>query len=130
MSITKTLLASTAGAVLASGMAAAGEPMKLSATEMDQVTAGVFQAGAFAFPTNLQGVSGSFSDTLFAGGRETTTINSLTNFSSFVSANAGGTSTGTGTGGIVNLGEPVLVEGLFIFGGLEAFSAVATNVVF
>jgi hypothetical protein len=122
MSITKTLLAGVAGTVLASGMAVAGEPMKLSTTEMDQVTAGFFSASAFGFPSQVQGLTGSFNQSLFAGGSETNTINSLTNFSAKVSANAGGTSSGEATGFFP------FVEYQFIFGGLEAQSVVATEI--
>ena len=128
MSITKTLLAGAAGTVLASGAAVAGEPMKLSMAEMDQVTAGFFQTGTFAFPSSLSGISGSDSASVFARGKDTTTINSLTNFSGHVSANSGGTATGTGTAGIaIFAGEPVLVEGLFVFGALESQTVVLTN---
>ena len=131
MSITKTLLAGAAGVALASGTAVADEPMKLSSTEMDQVTAGFFQAVAQAFPNNLQGVTSSFSEDVFASGREDTAINSLTNFSSTVTANSGGTATGRGTAGIEDIaGQPTLVGGTFVFGRLDALSEVATNVVF
>lgn len=125
MSITKTLLAGVAGTVLASGMAAAGEPVKLSTAEMDQVTAGFFEARADGLPSALLGLTGSFKQTTFASGRETTSVNSPINFTSKVAANASGTSTGEGTGGIqVIAGQPILVSGAFIFGGMQAQSTV------
>lgn len=53
MSITKTLLAGVAGTVLVGSGAMAAEPVKLSETQMDDVTAGVFAGlatfGDFAF---------------------------------------------------------------------------------
>jgi hypothetical protein len=49
MSITKTLLAGVAGAVLMGGVAAASEPVKLTPTQLDDVTAGGFEVGAGTF---------------------------------------------------------------------------------
>ena len=125
MSITKTLLAGVAGTVLASGMAAAGEPVKLSTAELDQVTAGFFFSEAAGFPSALQGLTGSFKQTVLASGQETTSVYSATNFSSKVETSAIGTSEGVGTGGLFALGGEVgLAEGQFIFGGMFAESFV------
>jgi hypothetical protein len=125
MSITKTLLAGVAGTVLASGMADAGEPVKLSTAELDQVTAGFFQSTVEGLPSFLQGLTGSFEQTAFVNGRETTSVYSPTNFSSKVATNAVGTSEGQGTGGLFSIGGEVgLAEGQFIFGGMFAESVV------
>jgi hypothetical protein len=48
MSITKTLLAGVAGTVLVGSGAFAGEPVQLSDTQMDDVTAGVFAYAEFS----------------------------------------------------------------------------------
>ena len=127
MSITKTLLAGVAGTVLASGMAAASEPVQLSTTELDQVTAGFFESRVDGLPSNLQGLTGSFKQTAFTSGRETTTVNSPISFSSKVATNATGTSSGEGTGGLVGF---ILVEGQFIFGGMQAQSVVVGTLPF
>ena len=57
MSITKTFLAGAAGLMLASGVAAANEPTKLSPAEMDQVTAGAFAVAGIG-PFAILGVAG------------------------------------------------------------------------
>ena len=48
MSITKTLLAGVAGTVLVGSGALASEPLKLTETQMDDVTAGIVFSTAFA----------------------------------------------------------------------------------
>lgn len=131
MSITKILLAGVAGTVLASGAAAAGEPMKLSATELDQVTAGLFDSFARGYASDVQGLTGSSNQEVFANGRETNLINGPTRFRASVAANSGGTSTGEVTGGVIEV--PVLGPGIFegqaVFGGMFGQSFVLTEYV-
>jgi len=123
MSITKTLLAGVAGTVLAGGMAAASEPMKLSQSELDQVTAGIFLAQIQKFDSDLFGLSGVLSSSLKAGGVETVNIVSPTNFDIKISANASGTATGIVQGGIIQLGQDLLLyEGVGVLGGMQAVS--------
>lgn len=113
MSITKTLLAGAAGTVLASGMAAAGEPMKLSTTEMDQVTAGRYSSEAFTYPSLLAGFRGTINDKVAVSGSDT--FDERTGGRE-VSARGSGESSSTGRGFFI----PGTRFGLdaFVFGGL------------
>jgi len=121
MSITKTLLAGAAGTVLASGMAAASEPMKLSHSELDQVSAGFFNSFVVKADSDLFGLAGVLNVSLKTGGVETVNITSPTNFDIKITANASGTATGIVQGGIIQLGDSlVLFEGVGVLGSMQA----------
>jgi hypothetical protein len=123
MSITKTLLAGAAGTVLASGMAAASEPMKLSHSELDQVSAGFFNSFVVKADSDLFGLAGFLNVSLKTGGVETVNITSPTNFDIKISANASGTATGAVSGGAIAFPDGVLLfEGVGVLGAMQAVS--------
>ena len=123
MSITKTLLAGAAGTVLASGMAAASEPMKLSQSELDQVTAGFFFSQVAIGDSDLFGLSGLLRTSSQATGSETVDVTNETNFSIKINAYGYGSSTGTVRGGFLAIGQDfALSEGVGVLGGMTSLS--------
>ena len=113
MSITKTLLAGAAGLMLASGVAAANEPTKLSPAEMDQVTAGFF-AGAATSPWLLLGVAAEVNTSSFADGFATVSQGSSNVLRTKIGATAAAEASG-------------FAIGIPIVGGEEIFGEVSGN---
>ena len=105
MSITKTLLAGAAGLLLASGVAAANEPTKLTAAEMDQVTAGAFQAVAGQGPWMLLGVAAGVDSSSFATGFASLSMGTSKVVRSRTSATAAQESSGFA------IGIPIVING-------------------
>lgn len=110
MSITKTLLAGAAGLMLASGVAAANEPTKLSPAEMDQVTAAGFFAGSATSPWALLGVAAEVNTSSFADGFATVSQGS----SKVLRTRIGATAAAEASGFAV--GIPIVAEGRGVLG--------------
>lgn len=122
MSITKTLVAGAAGVFLASSVAAAGEPMKLSNAELDQVSAGgLFAAVMENFGSSYLGAAGSVNERDSIEGFGKLAVDEPTKFSDEAFAKAFSRTTGTVSGAIL---DGVPFEGTMTIGAAFGLASV------
>lgn len=119
MSISKTLLAGVAGTLLLGGVAAANEPVELTTTELDGVTAGAFNIGALTFTSFGEFAGGRFlnDQRTFVDANERTTLKTVNPLRFSGSTRVGGGARTSGLG----FSDPFVAldgfPGSFLFGG-------------